>query len=312
VNVLLTGADGFVGVPAARTFESRGHHVRRVVRRSEGPGSVRFVVSDLTASREWPAMLRGVDAVVHLAGRAHVLREQEANPQAAFDRANVELTRELALACAQAGVRRFVFASSIGVNGNSTHGTPYRESDAPAPDNPYARSKLAAEQALRELERGSALEVVIARPPLIYGPRPKGNLLRMLKLVASGIPLPLASVRNRRNVIGIDNLCDALVCCVESEAAAGETFLLAEPEPRSTADMFRALYRGMRRHERLFRCPELVLRTGARLAGVSATYEKLCGSLEIDASKAHRLLDWNPKRPFEDGMREVAQWYVDR
>jgi UDP-4-keto-D-QuiNAc 4-reductase len=309
----MTGADGFVGQPAARALEARGHEVVRLVRRARGPGSVRVVLDDLTEVRDWRPYLRGIDVVVHLAARAHVLKETERDPQQAFERANVNLSTALARAATSAGVRRLVFVSSIGVNGNGTDGRrPFRETDEPRPVTPYARSKLAAERALEEIARSSSLQLSILRPPLIYGPGAKGNLMRMLKLVASGLPVPLGSVRNRRSLVGVDDLCQALALAAEVDSAAGQTFLIAEPEPRSTPEIFSALYRAIERPNRLVPFSELALRLGSTALGLGATYKQLCGSLEVDSSKAREFLGWSPRTAFEDGMREVAQWYVAR
>lgn len=308
--IVVTGADGFIGARACELLEGRGHEVRRVVRRFEGPGRDRRVVPDLTSEVDWQPILRGADAILHLAARAHVVRERDEDPEAAFHRSNVQVTRRLAEQATAAGVRRFVFVSSIGVNGPQTIRGPFVETDTPLPSEPYARSKLECEQILRSIASASALEVVIVRPPLIYGPHAKGNLLRMLKLVACGVPLPLASVQNRRNIVGLDNLCDALALCVESPNAAGEMFLVAEQEARSTSEIFAALYTGMGRRSRLFGCPPALLRSAARLVGAGLMYDKLCSSLEVDPGKIMRVLGWQPSRSFADEMTKTARWYL--
>jgi UDP-glucose 4-epimerase len=255
-------------------------------------------------------VLRGVDAVVHLAGRAHVTGDSGDQSRDLYQRDNVGVTRRLALDAARAGVRRFVFVSSIGVNGAATDNEPFRESDPPRPDNAYARSKLEAEQVLRQLAGETAIELVVVRPPLIYGPGAKGNLLRMLRLVASRVPLPLRSLRNRRNLVGLDNACDALALCLKSPRAVGQTFLLAEPEPRSTPQIFAALYAGMGLRNRLFPFPVRLLRTTAQIAGMGAVFDKLGSSLEVDPSNAIRTLSWSPACSFSEGMTQTAAWYV--
>lgn len=312
MRLLVTGADGFIGARACDLLESRGHDVVRVVRNARGQGRNRRVVADLVQLTDWSTLLLGIDTVLHLAGRAHVLNEKEADAELAFQRVNVEVTRRLAASSAELGVRRLVFASSIGVNGACTEGEPFREEDEPRPQNAYARSKLDAERALLQVAGTTSLELAIVRPPLIYGPGAKGNLLRMLKLVSSGLPVPLRSLRNRRNLVSLDNLCDALALCCEAQAAAGQTFLLAEPEPRSTADIFAALYRGMGRTSRLLPVPSPLLQAAARLVGKSDLYEKLCGSLELDATKARRLLGWQPRDSFEVELARTARWYLNR
>jgi UDP-N-acetyl-alpha-D-quinovosamine dehydrogenase len=311
VRVVVTGADGFIGGPTCELFEQRGHHVRRVVRSEQGPGHERMTVPDLVALREWSPILQGAEAVVHLAGRAHVVRET-GDPTEEFRRHNVDVTRRLLDAAIACGVRRFVFVSSIGVNGSSTPARPFVETDEPNPSEPYARSKLECEQLVRSIAQPAALEFAIVRPPLVYGPEAKGNLQRMIRLVASGVPLPLASVQNRRNLLAVDNLAEVLVRCVELPAAANQTFLVAEPDIHSTPEIFAALYAGMARRNRLFHFPVNLLRNTARLLGSAATFDKLCSSLEVNAAKAYRELDWQPRRLFEQVMAATARQYLQR
>jgi nucleoside-diphosphate-sugar epimerase len=309
VRVVVTGADGFIGGPTCELLEHRGHFVRRVVRREHGPGHDRTTVPDLVALREWSPILHGADAVVHLAARAHVVKET-ADPTEEFRRNNVDVTQRLIEAAIACGVRRFVFVSSIGVNGSSTHARAFTEADEPNPAEPYARSKLSCEQLLRSMVQTGELEFAIVRPPLVYGPGAKGNLSRMLRLVASGLPLPLASVRNRRSLLAVDNLAEALVRCVELPAAANQTFLLAEPDAHSTPEIFAALYAGMARRSRLFHFPVNLLRNASRSIGAAATFDKLCSSLEVNAAKAYRELEWNPRRLFEEVMAATARRYL--
>jgi nucleoside-diphosphate-sugar epimerase len=311
VRIVVTGADGFIGGPTCELLEHRGHLLRRVVRREQGVGHDRTTVPDLAELREWAPILDGADAVVHLAARAHVVREM-ADPTEEFRRHNVDVTRRLLEAAIACGVRRFVFVSSIGVNGARTHARAFIEADEPNPVEPYARSKWSCEQLLHSMLQNAALEFAIVRPPLVYGPGAKGNLLRMLKLVASGVPLPLASVRNRRSLLAVDNLAEALVRCVELPAAANQTFLLAEPDVYSTPEIFAALYAGMARRNRLFHFPGDLLRNAARLLGSAATLDKLCSSLEVNAAKAYRELDWRPRRIFEEVMAATARQYLER
>lgn len=312
MRVAVTGADGFVGLRTCEALERRGYGARRIVRRADGPGDDRVPVSDLSDVTDWVSLLRGMDAVIHLAARAHILREAVRDPLSEFRRINVALTRRIAEGAAASGVRRFVFVSTIGVNGVQSLERTFKETDEPNPQEPYAQSKWECEQALHRIAENTGLELVVTRPPLVYGPGAKGNLLRMLRLVASGLPLPLASVKNRRSLISVDNLADALIRCVEEDKAAGQTYLLAEPHARSTPEMFAALYRGMHRPNRLFRFPVGLLRAAAAAAGLGATFMKLCSSLEIDASKSMRELRWTPSDCFESGMASAARWYLER
>ncbi len=312
LTIAVTGADGFIGTNVSVALEKRGHQVRRIVRNGHGPGSDRKVVPDLSSSDSLDHVLDGVETLVHLAARAHVLRETEPHPEAVFQRANVDATVRLAEAAIRARVRRFVFVSSIHVNGNQTRGVPFTESDEPAPVEPYARSKLAAERSLKSIASRSALEVVAVRPTLVYGAGVRGNFLRLLSLVDSGIPLPFASVKNRRSLIGVENLSELLALCVEKPAAAGELFLAAEGEVHSTPGLIRSIAQAMRRPSRLFGVPEKALWLSARLVGFQAQFDKTCGSLEVRSSKAQELLGWTPVVSFSEGLARTVAWHRER
>jgi nucleoside-diphosphate-sugar epimerase len=254
--------------------------------------------------------MQGVDAVVHLAARAHVIREDHSDPEGEYRRANVALTQAVAQAAIAARVRRLVYVSSIGVLGHSSGNRAFGEADAPAPIGPYARSKWDAEQALRELERAHPLQLVVVRPPLVYGPGVKGNFLRLLKLVASGIPLPLGSVRNQRSYVGLDNLCDFLVLCAFHPDAAGRLLLVADGEDIATAELLHVLAAGMGKRSRVFRCPELLLSTAATLLGRQEDWRKLASSLRVDATTARVALGWTPKKSLHAGMMEMVRWFM--
>jgi nucleoside-diphosphate-sugar epimerase len=309
-KIAVTGADGFIGVRLCDILELSGSEVLRVVRNREGAGKNRCEISDVSRYDEWSAALRGINTVVHLANTAHVLRRKVTQSHAAIFEANVTGTRKLAIGAAAAGVKRMVFVSSIGVNGDETNGKAFTETDSPQPKDDYARSKLAAELELKEIGNEAGLELVIVRPPLVYGPGAKGNFQRLIKLMNSGLPLPLAGIKNRRNVIGLDNLCGFLKLCIERSVAVGETFLIAEPQSRSTPEMLSALAAGAGKKARLLYVPEMLLRTVASITGYSAEFTKLCSCLEVDSSKAQILLGWRPIRSFDSQMREAAQWFV--
>jgi nucleoside-diphosphate-sugar epimerase len=309
-SVAVTGADGFIGARVCALLEAQGMQVIRIVRRQEGPGSDRRVTDNLERAENLAAALAGADCIVHLAGRAHVLKETETDPVAAFHRANVEATQRLASAAANARVRRFVFVSSIGVNGSATHGKPFTELDEPAPSEPYARSKLQAEQALSAVAALAGVEFVIVRPPLVYGPGAAGNFHRLLRLAASAVPLPLGAVHNRRNLIGVDNVAEFLALCCRHPAAAGQTFIAAEREAHSTPGLIAALAAALGRPNRIFRCPEPLLRTGAAMLGRSGEFAKLCGSLEASSAKARDILNWQPTTSFDEQIRRAAAAYL--
>jgi len=256
---------------------------------------------------DWTRALQGVDAVVHLAARAHVMQDSAADPLAAYRGINVLATHALARAAAQAGVRRFVYVSSIKVNGEST-GAPFSELDVPQPQDAYGRSKWEAEQSLREIATTTRLPVVILRPPLIYGPGVKGNFLSLLRAIDRGLPLPLAAIRNRRSLLYVGNLADALVLCLEHEAAAGQTYLVAD-DTVSTPDLVRQIAQALDRPARLVFVPPLLLRMAGAALGKSAAVARLLGSLEIDSSRIRRELGWLPRTGIAQGLGETARWY---
>lgn len=310
-TVLVTGSDGFIGTRLVTLLAREGHAVIGMSRRSSGhsPLATR-IVADVAEFDDWSQVLRGVDCVVHLAGRAHVVAETDRDPLASFRRVNVEGTRRLGEAAARNHVRRLVFLSSIGVTGSATCGQPFTEEDAPAPVEPYAVSKWEAEQCLLRICAHGAPELVIIRPPLVYGPGVKGNLLRLLRLIATGVPLPFASVRNRRSFVGLDNLCGLLMSCAFDPVAAGQLFLAADDETISTPELLRLMARSMERQPRLWPCPPLLLTGMAALAGKADEVRRLCGSLEVDSAKARSLLRWRSSVPLATGVNEMVHSFV--
>jgi nucleoside-diphosphate-sugar epimerase len=239
------------------------------------------------------------------------MREKHASPLEEFRNINTAGTERLARQAAQAGVRRFVYVSSIKVNGERTFEIPFRESDEPKPEDPYAVSKWEAEQALRRIADETGMEVAILRPPLVYGPGVKGNFLTLLRLVRSGVPLPLASVDNRRSFVSLDNLVDLIITCVQHPAAAGEAFLVADGEDLSTPGLIRRIARSMGTPERLFGFPPVLLQAASRAIGKRAVCERLCGSLQVDASKANRVLGWQPVSSLDEAMNKMTSWFMD-
>jgi UDP-glucose 4-epimerase len=313
-TALVTGATGFVGVRLLPALQEAGWAVRAAVRSGRGvrlpDGVEAVVVGDLADAPDLRPALAGIDAVIHLAGRAHVMRETADDAEGAFQRANVLATRHLAEQAAAGGVRRFVFLSSVKVNGERTIAQPFTEADRPAPEDAYGRSKWAAEQALHEIAGTMGLEVVVIRPPLVYGPGVKANFLRLLRLVERGVPLPLGAVHNRRSLVGVSNLCDLIVVCATHPAAAGETFLASDQHDLSTPDLVRSIAAAMGRPLRLLPFPVAVLRAAARIAGQGDAVERLVGSLQVDSSKATRLLGWAPAVPVQEGLARTVAWYV--
>lgn len=317
MRLLITGASGFVGLALCNTLRQPGlaaHSVVPAVRVAHGlPGEK--VIGEINGRTDWRAAVTGMDAVVHLAARVHVMRDAAADPLAAYRAVNVEGTLHLARQAAAAGVRRFVFVSSIKVNGEERT-TAYTEADTPAPEDAYALSKWEAEQGLRQIAAATGLEVVILRPPLVYGPGVGANFLALLRAVARGMPLPLGAINNQRSLIYVGNLADAIVRCLEHPAAAGKTFLVSDAETVSTTELIRRMAAALGRPARLLPMPPSLLHAAARLAKkfpkgrtAPALARRLLDSLAIDSRAIRRDLDWSPPFTLNEGLWQTAQWY---
>lgn len=287
-----------------------GHDVRCAIRKQrdglEGTTHV-HVVREVDASTDWQEALVDVDCVVHLAARVHEMRDHCHDPLMEFRRVNTEGTLNLARQAAKAGVRRLVYLSSIKVNGEATHhGRPFTPDDLAAPQDPYGISKHEAEVGLREITRTTEMQVVIIRPTLVYGKDAKGNFKSLMSIVARGVPLPLASIHNLRSFVGIDNLVDFIITCLDHPAAANETFMVSDGEDLSTPDLIRRMARAMNRSARLFSVPPGLLAITAALLGKSDLVRRLCGSLQVDISKSHDLLGWKPRVSVDEGLRRAV------
>lgn len=308
MRIAVTGARGFVGRALMSALAARDLAAVGLVR--SAPEATQRAVGDLTTRPDLAAALDGVDVVVHLAARVHVMHETERDPLAAFRQANVAATEHLARAAVARGARRFVYVSSIKVNGEATQRAPFREQDPPRPEDPYGVSKWEAEQALGRVAADTGLEVVVVRPPLVYGPGVGGNFVRMMRWLQRGVPLPLASVRNRRDLVGVNNLADALVTCSVHPQAAGRTYLVADGEAVSTPALLRSLAACMHVCARLVPCPVALLQAAGRLAGKGGEVARLVGSLEVDAGALRRELGWRPVTPLRDGLQLTADWFT--
>jgi nucleoside-diphosphate-sugar epimerase len=301
------------------------------------------IVGDIDAGTKWADALRGVDTVIHLAARVHVMKDKAADPLTEFLKVNLYGTSNLAQQAAGAGVKRLVFVSSVKVNGESTapvsalssdslspgtlspNPSPFKgegkkdgagegrnvfsETDEPDPQDPYAISKLQAEQVLQRISDETGLEVVIVRPPLVYGPGVKGNFLRLLAAIDRGIPLPLAGARNLRSLVYAGNLADALVVCADHPAAAGQTYLVSDGEDVSTAVLVENISRALGRNSRSFYLPPGLLRAAATLLGRAEQMDRLFGSLRVNDQKIRGELGWAPPYSMEQGLRATADWY---
>lgn len=293
---------------------ARGYRVKAVVRddvRRFEPtlGALKVVpLGMIHAGMDWSGALEGVDSVIHCAARAHVVRETTKHPLDQFRKVNVLGSVRLAKQCVSAGVRRFVFLSSIGVLGSNTNCRgPFTISDKPAPVEDYALSKLEAEQGLYEIARASSMEVVIVRPPIVYGPGVKGNFARLLRLLDTGLPLPFGAIENRRSLVGIENLVDLLVCCVNHPRAADEALLVSDGEDLTTSDLLRRIARIMGRSPRLLPVPVSILRLAGALAKRQGEVDRLVGSLQVDIGRTRDLLGWEPPLSVDEGLRHMIQ-----
>ncbi|WP_081616998.1 SDR family oxidoreductase [Thioalkalivibrio sp. ALJ2] len=309
-RVLVTGATGFVGGAVVQRLAAEGRLVpvagcRRSVSAPEGAELA--VTSSLGPEADWSGVLQGVEAVVHAAARVHVMEDDAADPLAEYRRANVEGTLALARQAAQAGVRRFVFVSSIKVNGEQTApGSAFSAADAPAPVDPYGVSKAEAEAGLFALGRETGMEIVVVRPPLVYGPGVGGNFARMMQWMARGVPLPLGAVDNRRSLVGLDNLVDLLVTCLEHPAAANRVFLAGDGEDLSTTGLLRRVAAAMDRRARLVPFPPALLRASARAVGRGEMARRLLDSLQVDISHTRETLGWEPPVSVDEGLRRAV------
>jgi nucleoside-diphosphate-sugar epimerase len=312
-QVLVTGANGFVGHALCRALLDAGHTVTGLVRRA---GQLEADVNEwIDVSQDftdvdatWPATLQA-DCVVHLAARVHVMREESANPDAAFRATNVDGALRVAQAARRHGVKRFVFVSSVKALAEGDSGRPLREDDPPMPQDAYGRSKLAAEQALLSYGEASGLDVVIVRPPLVYGPQVRANFLRLMDAVWRGVPLPLASVGARRSLIYVENLADALVHCAVDPRAAHQCFHVADAAALTVAELARSLAGHLQKTVCLLPVPPSLLHFAGRLTGRSAQVDRLVGALQLDTTRIRSTLGWQPPYSTDEGLAETSRWY---
>ena len=311
--ILVTGATGFVGGALVRrlaTTPSLNGVVASVRCKAEclPQGVEQITKGDLLPTTDWSSVLQGISVVVHCAARAHVMQDDANDPLQAYREVNVYGTLNLARQAADVGVRRFVFVSTIKVNGEATHpGQPFTADDVPRPIDPYGVSKMEAEQGLREMEAQTDMEVVIIRSPLVYGPGVKANFATMIRWVTRDVPLPLGAIHNARSMVGLDNLVDLLIICLKHPAAAGQTFLVSDGEDVSTTALLRRTAQAMEKKIFLLPVPAFVLEWAAALLGKRAVAQRLCGSLQLDIAKTRQLLGWIPPVSLDEGLRRAVE-----
>jgi nucleoside-diphosphate-sugar epimerase len=309
MQVLVTGANGFIGSALCAEGFSRGLGILGVTRTSSNlPNSVENIaVGSIDGNTDWQDVLRGCRVVVHLAARVHVMADTAANPLAEFRRVNVQGTLNLARQAVAARVQRFVYVSSIKVNGESTQlGYPFTAHDAPAPKDAYGVSKMEAEQGLCEIARQTGLEVVIIRPPLVYGPGVKANFSTMIRMLKLGLPLPLGAIANRRSLVSLDNLVDLLGMCTTHPNAAYQIFLVSDGEDVSTTQLLLRMGQVLGYPAHLIPVPARWLKVAAAMVGKQDVAERLCGSLQVDMDKTRRLLGWAPLISLDEGLRRAG------
>lgn len=308
MRVLITGSTGFIGTSLVKQL-TNSYDTIALIRSKNNmlPENIQQIVANNIFTAD---LSENIDVIIHLAGRAHILNEQTTNPLSEFRKVNVEGTLQLARQALEKKVKRFIFMSSIGVNGSVTLQQPFTEDAAPQPHADYAVSKLEAEHELKKLFAGSDTELVIIRPPLVYAAHAPGNFARLLKLVATNLPLPFAGTNNKRSFVALENLVDFIQTCIEHPNAANQTFLVADQTPISTRELVQYLKQGMGKPVRFIYIPQSLMKLGAACIGKSKLYEQLFESLEVDTTNAQKLLGWTAPLSTQQAMLQAGQNYL--
>lgn len=316
-SIFITGATGFVGSALVWRLSKENFSISAAVLEGDNIDHVStdvktLSVAPLSDSSDYTAAMQGAEVVIHLAARVHIMNDTADDPLHEFRKVNRYGTECIARQAADAGVKRFVFMSTVGVNGNLSGNTPFTEDDRPRPHNPYSVSKFEAESALRKISEATGMQVVIVRAPLVYGPGNPGNFLSLLENVYKGIPLPFASVTNCKSFVYVENLADALACCAIHPDAAGQTFLVSDGEDISTPDLIRFLAVIMGKPCRLFPFPSSLMRLAGKALGKSNAVNQLLSSLQVDSSKIRNVLGWTPPFTLKQGLDKTAKWFKYR
>ena len=313
-KILVTGATGFIGKPLCAKLLADGFQVRAAVWREESdvglPVGIEIsLIDSIGSDTDWAQALAGIDTIIHLAARVHVMAEKVADPLSAYRLVNVAGAERLARLAGASGVKRMVFMSSVKVQGEESL-TRYTEQDTPAPLDPYGVSKLEAEENLKGVVAETGLEVVFVRPPLVYGPGVRANFYKLMDIVARGLPLPFGSVNNARSMIYLGNLIDAVILCAKHPHAAGQTFLVSDGEDISTPDLIRRIASALNCSARILSFPSGLLRLLGRLIGKTAVMDRLLGSLVVADTKIREELGWTPPFTMAEGLMETGKWYM--
>ena len=312
-KILVTGVNGFIGKNIYKDLIKLNYFVRGAVRNLDTAlinGDTKYIsVGNIDVETKWSNALEGVDCVIHCAGKTHVINKKDELD--IYRTVNREGTKHLAEQAVKAGVKRLIFLSSVKVNGETTFGSLIlKHNDISQPEDAYGISKWEAEQALLEIFKQTGLEVVIIRPPLVYGEGVKGNFLRLLDIVYKQIPLPFAKINNLRSFVGLDNLIDLIICCIDHPKAGGKTFLVSDGEDLSTLDLIRKLSKFMNKSPRLFQVPQLIIQLIGRLVGKSSEVKRLLGSLRVDNSYTSEILGWSPALSLDESLEKTVRWYL--
>ena len=313
MKILVTGATGFIGKQLSEFLTNTGHEVRCTARKhTSGVSALRELITcDLETADSLDHLTSGCDAIVHLAGRAHVMSDNPATSESLYISANVDVTRRLAQSASRTGVKRMILMSSVKVNGESTTiDTPFTPQDIPNPQDPYGSSKTQAEQSLWEVASTSALEGVVIRPPLVYGPGVRANFASLIGIINRGIPLPLGSIHNKRSFVSIDNLIDCIATALQSPNAGGQTFLVSDGHDLSTPELIRSIASALHKSPMLIPFPPALLKLVTTTAGKRGAYDRLCGSLTVDIAVTKQMLSWTPPFTVQDSMQRTVNAFI--